>query len=223
MYLYAEYCPLAATTSVIGDYWTPLIVRELLFGTSRFNQLARNLPNISRTLLAKKLQGLERAGVVTCERRGRTDTSYSLTQAGNGLQEIISAMNEWGSRWGTRGPSTAEPDPVLVICMLKDRIHAEALPESRVVLEVTAVGESKDARAWLVCERHAISMCFDPPGFDTDLWVKGSVAALYEVWLQHTSIDRVLKAGQIQVDGERQLVRAFPRWFDSAVAEAMPA
>ena len=88
MYVYGEYCPVAATTSVMGDYWTPLIVRELLYGTCRFNQLARNLPNISRALLANRLKTLERSGVLTCVRNGRNVTSYALTDAGRDLQGL---------------------------------------------------------------------------------------------------------------------------------------
>ena len=136
MYEYASYCPVAATTSVVGDYWTPLIVRELLYGTVRFNQLARNLPSISRSLLSDRLRKLDRDGVVECERRGSNVTSYNVTPAGRGLQAVIDAMNEWGTRWGHRDASPQALDPMLTICMMKDRMRVEELPDSRVVVEV---------------------------------------------------------------------------------------
>ena len=217
MYLYANYCPVAATTSVIGDYWTPLIVRELLYGTLRFNQLARNLPTISRSLLSERLRKLERAGVIECQRNARNITTYSVTDAGNDLQGLIDAMNDWGLRWGRREPNPEDLDPVLVICMLKDRMRAHELPDERVVLEVLATG-AKEARAWLVCEGHGVSMCFDPPGFDVDLWVRGKIAALYSIWLQSSTMVAALDLGNIEVEGPPRLTRAFPRWFDGALA-----
>jgi len=221
MYLYAPYCPVAAATTVVGDYWTPLIVRELLYGTCRFNQLARNLPNISRTLLASRLKTLERAGVVDCERSSRNVTSYSLTEAGRDLDGLITAMNDWGLRWGARDPNPEDLDPVLVICMLKDRIHTSALPDTRVVIEVSAVGKG-DATAWLVCEHQGVSMCFDPPGLDIDLWVRGGIQGMYSIWLQHTSMKDSLRNGTLTVHGSTDLVKSFHRWFDGATLPLQP-
>lgn len=213
MYLYANYCPVAATTSVIGDYWTPLIVRELLYGTVRFNQLARNLPTISRTLLSDRLRKLERAGVIECTRAARNLTTYRVTDSGRDLQSLIDAMNDWGLRWGRREPNPEDVDPVLVICMLKDRIHVQELPSERVVMEVLAEGE-REARAWLVCEGQGVSMCFDPPAFDVDLWVRGKVSALYSIWLQNMTMSGALQNRDIEVDGLPHLTRKFPVWFD---------
>lgn len=213
MYLYANYCPVAATTSVIGDYWTPLIVRELLYGTVRFNQLARNLPTISRTLLADRLRKLERAGVIEYTRNARNSTTYRVTDSGRDLQALIDAMNDWGLRWGRREPNPEDVDPVLVICMLKDRIHVQELPGARVVMEVLAEGE-KEARAWLVCEGQGVSMCFDPPAFDVDLWVRGKVSALYSIWLQNMTMSAALQNRDIEVDGLPHLTRKFAVWFD---------
>lgn len=215
MYLYANYCPVAATTSVIGDYWTPLIVRELLYGTLRFNQLARNLPTISRSLLSDRLRKLERAGVVECIRSSRNATTYSVTDAGRDLQGLIDAMNEWGLRWGRREPNPDDVDPTLVICMLKDRMLADALPRERIVIEVLATGE-REARAWLLCEGQGVAMCFDPPGFDVDIWVRGKTAALYGIWLQTTTVAAALKCGDVQLDGPPRLTKTFSSWFEAA-------
>ncbi len=214
MYLYANYCPVAATTSVVGDYWTPLIVRELLYGTLRFNQLARNLPSISRSLLSDRLRKLESAGIIECARVSKNVTTYTVTEAGRDLQGLIDAMHEWGLRWGRREPNPDDVDPVLVICMLKDRLHAHQLPTERVVIEVVATGD-KEARAWLVSDGQGVAMCFDPPAFEVDLWIRGKVAALYEIWLQSTTMAAALKRGDIEVEGQPRLAKAFPRWFDA--------
>ncbi|HZP26826.1 MAG TPA: helix-turn-helix domain-containing protein [Dehalococcoidia bacterium] len=222
MYIYAKYCPVAATTNVIGDFWTPLIVRELLYGTGHFNQLVRNVPGISRALLAKRLRTLERAGLVTCERNAsRNSTRYQLTPAGHDLKPVIEAMDAWGSRWG-KPDDKGDLDPLTTICMLKSRIVTEALPAEKIVIEVLATGNGQ-ARAWLVCERPGVSMCFDPPGFETDLWVSGEAAGFYALWLQGTTIGELLASGKVCVEGRPDLVAAFARWFEAKETAAVPA
>jgi DNA-binding HxlR family transcriptional regulator len=214
VYLDAKYCPVAATTKLIGDPWTPLIVRELLYGTGRFNQLVRNIPGISRTLLAGRLRGLERAGVVRCERGGgRNETCYVLTESGRDLAPIVEAMNAWGMRWAAPDLALEEIDPLILICMLKSRLRLAELPQERVVIEVFVTGRQQ-GRAWLMSEHQSVTMCFEPPGYEVDLWVRGDVLALYRIWRQQQSMAEALASGRVAVDGRRELMRAFARWFD---------
>ena len=215
MYAYARYCPVSSAARVVGDSWSPLIIRELLYGTDHFNQLIRNVPGISRTVLATRLRALERAGVLQCERTSQANlTRYRLTEAGRNLSGVIEAMDARGSRWG--GSEEAEEcqdlDPLVMICMLKSRVRCAELPDTRVVLEVLAVGEQQ-ATAWLVCERQSISVCFEPGDFDTDLWVRADVSTLYNIWKQHTTMTDALACGRVQVDGSLQLIRSFSNWF----------
>ena len=213
MYLYAKYCPVAATAKVMGDFWTPLIVRELLYGTDRFNQLARNVPGISRSLLAARLRSLERAGVVACRRDGANVTSYTLTPAGRDLAPVIEAMNVWGTRWAAPDPAPEDLDPLIMICMLKSRMRVAELPEERVVLEVQLTGD-QEGRAWVVSERRNVTMCFDPPGFDTDLWVTSDITTLYAIWRGRSTMAGALARGAVEVLGRADLLRSFAHWFD---------
>ena len=64
---YADYCPIAVGVEVLGDRWTPLVIRELMVGASGFNEIHRGIPRISRTLLAQRLRLLERHGLVRRE------------------------------------------------------------------------------------------------------------------------------------------------------------
>ena len=59
-----EYCPIASAVGVLGDRWTPLIIRELMVGASGFNEIHRGIPRASRSLLAQRLRELERRGLV---------------------------------------------------------------------------------------------------------------------------------------------------------------
>ena len=81
---HADYCPISAGVEVLGDRWTPLIVRELMVGAGGFNEIHRGIPRISRTMLAQRLRQLERQGLVRRDTgsRGRPG-GYALTPAGN--------------------------------------------------------------------------------------------------------------------------------------------
>ena len=61
---YGQFCPLAKAMEILDERWTVLIVRELLLGSTRFNELRRGVPRMSPALLSKRLQALERHGIV---------------------------------------------------------------------------------------------------------------------------------------------------------------
>src|SRR3954454_9062492 len=60
-----DYCPIAVGVDVLGDRWTPLVIRELMVGARGFNEIHRGIPRASRTLLAQRLRELERRGLMT--------------------------------------------------------------------------------------------------------------------------------------------------------------
>ena len=90
---YADYCPIAVGVDVLGDRWTPLVIRELTVGATGFNEIHRGIPRVSRTLLAQRLRQLERRGLVSREAgpRGRSGR-YALTPSGQALTPIVWAM-----------------------------------------------------------------------------------------------------------------------------------
>ena len=95
MSTYGQFCPVAKAMEVLDERWTLLVVRELLYGSTRFNELRRGVPKMSPALLSKRLRSLERAGVI--ERRedgGRA--SYHLTPSGMELREIVMALGAVG-------------------------------------------------------------------------------------------------------------------------------
>jgi DNA-binding HxlR family transcriptional regulator len=94
------HCSLAQALDLIGDWWTPLILRDLFLGLDRFDDLATDL-GISRNLLTTRLAELVEHGIV--ERRRYSERPprdrYVLTQAGRELAPIFAALTAWGDRW----------------------------------------------------------------------------------------------------------------------------
>jgi len=90
-------CSVARSVDVLGDWWNLLIVRELLWGTTKFDEFQRNL-EISKSILSKRLKLLQDCGIVVKNVVGG-GTEYTLTEKGRALHVIIIAMLQWGDRW----------------------------------------------------------------------------------------------------------------------------
>jgi len=94
------YCSMARALDVIGDPWTPLVLRDLYLDINRFEELVTDL-GISRNLLNTRLEHLVAAGVV--ERHRYQDNpprhDYRLTTAGRDLIPVLMALTAWGDRW----------------------------------------------------------------------------------------------------------------------------
>jgi DNA-binding HxlR family transcriptional regulator len=200
---YGQYCPIARAVEVLGERWSLLIVRDLLTGTTRFNDLARGLPGLSRSLLSRRLHQLELAGIVV-----KCDGRYRLTEAGRDLEPLVFGLGEWGARWAFGPPRESELDPALLMWWAHGRIDAGALPDRRVVLAFVLSEPRFDA--WLVCEEIGVSVCRVDPGFDVDATVAARVADLAEVWLGRRSLVDALRQGEVAVTGLREVVDAVP-------------
>jgi DNA-binding HxlR family transcriptional regulator len=99
---YGQYCSVARALDVIGDRWTPLIIRELLLrGACRYTDLKNGLPGIATNLLADRLRELEAAGLITREEAPPpvATTLVRLTEAGASFEPVIRALASWGIRF----------------------------------------------------------------------------------------------------------------------------
>src|SRR5258706_6186089 len=105
---YGQFCPIAMACETFAERCTPLILRELLAGGRRFNEIRQGMPLISRTLLGKRLRELEAAGVVQSRplARGR-GREYRPTPAAEELRPVLERLGEWGQRWA---PAQFDPD-----------------------------------------------------------------------------------------------------------------
>ncbi len=98
-------CPIAKTLDVVGDRWTLLIIRDLLRGTHKYQDLLDSLEGISTNLLAERLSRLVDEGLVTrtfySEKPPRAE--YHLTEQGEQLAGVVDALFQWGITWRSWG------------------------------------------------------------------------------------------------------------------------
>ena len=210
---YNQYCPVALGSEVLAERWVPLIVRELVLGGRRFNEIDRGLPGISRSLLKQRLDHLERKGVVQrVELTHGRGHEYRLTPAGRDLEKVIMAVGEWAVRWMFSEPEPRNVDPVTLTWWMSRRIVAEELPDDRTVVQFDYAGEHA-TRIWIVLERGDASVCTEPPGFDSDVVVTTDPVALMRVFSGITSYAAALESGAISLAGPPRLTRTLPTWF----------
>jgi DNA-binding HxlR family transcriptional regulator len=91
-------CPLACTLDLIGDKWSLLIVRDLLFGSTRFGELQNAGEGIPTNILSQRLKHLEQAGIIDRRKssKPRSRYDYRLTKSGSKLAPALRALAEWG-------------------------------------------------------------------------------------------------------------------------------
>lgn len=211
---YGQYCPIAKSLQVLGGRWTLLIVRDMLFGGStRFNELTKGLPRLSRGVLSERLRQLQDAGIVekaTSGENGRSE--YHLTQAGRDLQPVLEALLEWGSHWAFGEPEEDDLDPVLLMWWVRAGVDAARVPEARTVVEFGFRGVEQ--KFWLILEPTDVSLCLKRPRFDVDIRVHADLAGFYEVWLGRRDYWDAVACGQIDVEATPSLERAFPTWLE---------
>ena len=97
---YKQFCPVAMAAEILCTRWTVVLLRELMAGSTRFNELRRGVPRMSPALLSQRLKELEAAGIVE---RQASDTEpgvfeYRLTDAGRELNPVVEAFGIWGQR-----------------------------------------------------------------------------------------------------------------------------
>jgi DNA-binding HxlR family transcriptional regulator len=215
---YGQFCPVAKACEIVAERWTPLVLRELLCGSTRFSELQRGVPLMSRTLLTQRLRELEDAGVVTSTPRARgRGREYRLTPAGEEARSLIVGLGEWGQRWARRQIGPDDLDAELLAWDMHRRLNLDRLPAQRVVVRFDLRGVPRHQLGrktwWLVLDRPEVDLCLKDPGYEVDVTVDADLATLTRVWMGDMPLQDALHGGLIRPDGPRRLVQAFPSWF----------
>ncbi len=214
---YGQFCSMARAHEVLGGRWTLLVVREILSGSRRFNDIRRGIPRISRTVLSERLQALVFAGAIV-RTEGAHGPEYALTEAGRELAILVGALGSWGQRWLARSTEDLDLEPVLVD--MQRRVTFAMLPKEPLVVRFEVQGHP--VRFMLLKPTEA-SFCHQNPGFPEPLVIRTPLSALVAWWRGDVSFVEAQRIG-LAVEGPRALVRALPGWFERyAFAHVPPA
>ncbi len=212
---YGQFCPLSMAAEIVCTRWTPLVLRELFCGSSRFNDLRRGVPKMSPALLSKRLKELEEAGVVAVSRR-EGNPEYRLTPAGLDLRPMIDAMMLWGHAWVEKNVTLSKLDPSLLMWDIRRGIRPEPPhPKRRTIQFLYPDLTPADRNWWLVVENTSVELCYYDPGYEVDLLVTGSLRSVTSVWMGLSRLSQEIAAHEVQIDGDPALAREMGRWLES--------
>lgn len=211
---YGQFCPVAMAAEVLSERWMPLVLRELMYGSSRFNDIARGMPLMSRGLLTARLRDLEAAGIV---RKG--EDGYRLTDAGEALRPIVEQMGMWAQQWRTGALADDDLDDKLLMWSLRRTLRLPGDFSRRLLLRFDFHGLPRGSRVarrswWLLAQRpDDVEICVKDPGYDTDAVVVADLRAFTEVVLGRRTLAAAVREGGVKLQGHPALLRSLPKWL----------
>ena len=213
---YGQFCAVARALEVLGQRWTLLVVREVLSGSTRFNDIRRGIPLIPRSTLVDRLAALERADVL---RRTGDGAGYELTEAGLALAPVLASLAQWAHGWDRRGLEPQHLDPEVLLWDIQRRLDPDTLPTRRTVVEFVVRGRGRGRRGstqrlWLHVERgRPAELCRHSEGFEADAVVEADAETLARWWLGELRWADARRSGALTVTAPPALERALPKWF----------
>lgn len=212
---YKQFCPVAMAAEVLCTRWTLVLMRELVAGTTRFNDLRRGVPKMSPALLSKRLKELELAGVV--ERRllqsERGVFEYHLTKAGKDLRPVVEAVGMWGQKWVESSLSLKNLDPSLLMWDMRRNLDPSPLPPVRTVIQFLYSDlPSTKNHWWLVIEPEGgVDLCWSDPGFDINLYVTTDLRTMTSIWMGLGTVRS--ERDKMEILGDRKIADTMQVWL----------
>src|SRR5262245_11792663 len=216
---YGQFCPVAKAAELFCERWTPLILRDLATGASRFAELQRGVPLASPTLLSQRLKQLEKEGVVRRQKSasGRSWT-YHLTAAGEDLTPIVVALGTWGQKWSRRELAKHEIDLGLLLWAMERGANAAAFGRGRTIVQLTFTDQIEKKRNWwFLNEADHCELCLTAPDHSVDLFVETTLRDMIYVWRGDLTLARALDDGRLRAHGTGATQRALSRWLGISI------
>jgi DNA-binding HxlR family transcriptional regulator len=214
---YGQFCPVAMAAEVLCTRWTVIVLREMMAGSTRFNDLRRGVPRMSPALLSQRLKDLEKAGVVS---RARADGEprvfeYQLTRAGRELQPLIEGIGVWGQRWVETKMTLQNLDPRLLMWDMRRNLDPEPLPNRRSTIQFLYPEVPQARRTWwlIVAPNKTVDLCSTDPGFEVNLYVSSDLKTMTAIWMGLETVRIAMRDRHLKLVGDKQLASKMQTWL----------
>jgi DNA-binding HxlR family transcriptional regulator len=213
---YKQFCPVAMAAEILCTRWTVVLLRELVAGSTRFNELRRGVPRMSPALLSQRLKELELAGIVTRESgTERGVFEYHLTAAGRELGPIVEAFGVWGQRRIESHLSLKHLDVQLLMWDMRRNLNTTPMPKKRSVVQFSYPELPAVQRSWwlIVDPTESVDLCSIDPGFDVDLYVSVDLRSMTAIWMGLDTVRAAIANGRMFLTGNGRLATAMQTWL----------
>lgn len=214
---YRQFCPVAMAAEILCTRWTVVLLREMIAGSTRFNDLRRGVPRMSPALLSQRLKELEAAGIVArvpLEREAGV-YEYHLTPSGRDLEALIEGFGFWGQRWVDTRVSLEHLDAQLLMWDMRRRLDPSPMPPAKSVIHFRYPEQPPLQRSWwLVVDPGApVDLCSVDPGFDVDLYVSSDLRTMTAIWMGHDNVAAAVGSERLMLTGDRGLAANIEQWL----------
>jgi DNA-binding HxlR family transcriptional regulator len=212
---YGQYCPLSMAAEILCNRWTMLVLRELLEGSTGFNEISRGVPLMSRTLLMGRLRELELVGLLIREDCGAgRQVHYRLTPAGQALGNVVRTMAEWGQEWIDVEPSVHDVDTDFLMWDVRRNVRPQPeFPKRFVVRFHFPDAPEKKQEHWLIFQNSEVDVCYIDPGYDVDVQIEANLKTMTKVWMGWQDFSAAVRCGDLRIDGPRQFTKTAITWL----------
>lgn len=220
---YGQFCPIAKATEILGERWTILVLRELLMGGRRFNDLQRGLGEISPALLTRRLKSLERDGLVARRRiSGQRGFEYFPTPACDALLPIILSIGKWGLFWARHLLVAKDFDADFLMLYLERSVDPSQIPGDQTVIHFYFTDLPANRDWWLLVYGETVELCVSSPRRDVDVYFTTTVRTMHDVWMGDRTYRDAMRCGDLIIEGEPALTRNVTSWLRPAVLHKAP-
>jgi len=221
---YGQFCPIAKASEIIGEKWTLLIIRELLMGARRFNEMQRGLSLISPTILTKRLDSLFDHGLVLKKKiPGQQGYEYFPTESCRELLPIIKSLGDWGMRWARDNLTESDYDVELLMLYLQRSIRSDKLVGDETVIRFKFTDIKDLSNWWLIARDKDVDVCVKDPGKDVDVYFTCPVKTMIDVWMGDLSYRKAVNSNKLKVVGPSALTRNIFTWMDVSIFSDLPS
>lgn len=214
---YKQFCPVAMAAEILCTRWTVILLRELMAGSTRFNELRRGVARMSPALLSQRLKELEASGIISRIRvSGESGAfEYRLTEAGRELKPVVEGFGVWGQRWIRSRMSLKNLDAQLLMWDMRRNLDTTPMPRQRSVIRFHYADAPPVQRTWwlIVAPGAEVDLCSIDPGYDVDLYVSCNLRTMTAIWMGLDTVRGAVAARRLELIGDESLARHIQTWL----------
>jgi DNA-binding HxlR family transcriptional regulator len=214
---YKQFCPVAMAAEILCTRWTVILLREMMAGSTRFNELRRGVARMSPALLSQRLKELEASGIISrIPVSGESGAfEYHLTEAGRDLKPVVEGFGVWGQRWIRSQMSLKHLDAQLLMWDMRRNLDTTPMPKRRSVIRFRYPEAPAANRTWwlIVTPGAEVDLCSVDPGYDVDLFVSSNLRTMTSIWMGLDTVRRAVADRRMELIGDEELARHIQTWL----------